>query len=141
MYNSLCQPYQIAYFGFGLEGVPRDERNDILERSMATFALPLQEDAVRWELETIDDFAVPGSQLVYTLTLRNMSETVTDTFQLNLASDSWPAALITKTVTLGTCQTGQTVLTIDVPANLPDDFVHEMEVTAVSTNIGKYFPT
>lgn len=134
LYNSLCQPYQIAYFGFGLEGIPADERSQILERSLATFALPPQEHGVRWDSTAVDDFALAGSQLVYTLTLRNMSETVTDTFQLNLSGGSWPTTLITKTVTLGTCQTGQTVLTIDVPADLPDDFVHEMAITAVSTN-------
>lgn len=134
LYASQCRPYHLAYFGFGLEGIPASERNLILDRSFATFALPVQNGGVRWETAAVDDFAVPGSQMVYTLTLRNMSETLTDTFHLGVTNNIWPASLVTETLQLGACQTGQTMLQLDVPADLPDDVVHEMKVTAVSAN-------
>ncbi len=134
LYASRCRPFHIAYFGFGLEGLPANERNQIIDRSFATFALPRQNSGVRWEPTTIDDFAVSGSHMVYTLTLRNMSETLTDTFSLSITSGSWSSALVTQTLKLGTCQSGQTVLRINVPDGLPNDFTHDLRLTAVSAN-------
>ncbi|MCA9978114.1 MAG: DUF11 domain-containing protein, partial [Anaerolineales bacterium] len=134
LYTSHCQPFHIAYFGFGLEGISINERNQILDRSFASFALPPQNSGARWEPAALDDFAIAGSQMVYTLTLRNMSETLTDTFNLSITNGSWPSEIMTQTLKLGTCQAGQTVLRVDVPTGLPKDFTHDIKLTAVSTN-------
>ncbi len=129
-----CTPYRIAYFGFGLEGVAAHDRADILDRSFDYFALPRLTTGLQWQPEAVDELALAGEQLVYTLTVRNMSETMTDTFHLSAAAANWPASLVTDTLTLGACQSGQTVLTIDVPENTPIDFKHNTVATAVSTN-------
>ncbi len=129
-----CQPFRIAYFGFGLEGVSAYDRAAILNGSFDYFASPRLETGLQWEPDAIDDYALAGARLVYTLTIRNLSETMTDTFNLSIADSVWPAELLTDTLTLGACQTSQTVLTIDAPADAPPDFTHEMRVTAVSAN-------
>ncbi|HEX6385205.1 MAG TPA: carboxypeptidase-like regulatory domain-containing protein, partial [Anaerolineae bacterium] len=136
---SHCQPFHIVYLGFGLEGVNQvADRNAILERSFNTFQAPRQPSGARWLPEAIDDFAVPGNRLVYTITLQNLSETITDTFQLKLSGNDpplkWPATLVTPTLTLGPCEQAQTVLTIDVPYNAPRDSIHHMQLAAVSGN-------
>ena len=129
-----CQPYRIAYFGFGLEGVSAYDRAAILSRSFDYFAAPRLATGLQWSPTMVDDFAVAGEQLVYTLTVRNMSETMTDTFHLAITAADWPASLITDTLTLGACQSGQTVLTIDAPPAALADEENETVVTAVSAN-------
>ncbi|MCP4423568.1 MAG: S8 family serine peptidase [Chloroflexi bacterium] len=129
-----CQPFRIAYFGFGLEGLAAYERAAVLNHSLDYFASPRLETGLQWEPNAVDDFALVSDQLVYTLTARNLSETMTDTFDLYIANAAWSATLLTNTLPLGPCQTGQTVLTIDVPADAPDDFEHHTLVTAVSRN-------
>lgn len=128
-----CRPGRIVYFGFGLEGVSdAADRAAILNSSMDYFMTPSVEEGLKWDPSTVEDFALPGQQLVYTLTLRNLSETMTDTFQLDLFSATWSTSLVTPTLQLGPCQQGQTVLKIDVPNEVPVDSMHTMQVTAVS---------
>lgn len=129
-----CQPFHIAYFGFGLEGVAANDRANLISRSFDYFASPPQTADVQWEQSAIDDFALAGSQIVYTLTVRNVSDTLTDTLHLSSQGGSWPTSLVTETLTLDACQTGQTVLTIDVPEAVPPDVVNTMQLTAVSSN-------
>jgi len=129
-----CEPFRIVYTGFGLEGVMAGERADIIERSFDYFESPRLTTGTQWEEDDINDFAIPATQLSYTLTLRNLSETVTDTFDLSINNASWPTTLMTTTLTLGSCELGQTVVIIDVPADAPSDFVHEIEIVATSRN-------
>ncbi len=128
----LCQPYRISYFGFGLEGVTAVQRGEIISRSLSYFESPLREDGVLWTSDAVDDFAVPGQQLIYTLTLRNLSETMTDTFDVSVSGAEWAVDILTETLTLGSCQSGQTVVTIFVPDDAPKGFEHQAEMTAVS---------
>jgi uncharacterized repeat protein (TIGR01451 family) len=131
----ICTPFRIVYLGFGLEGVPEAvDRAAILERSFSYFDQPRREFGVRFSPDSIDEIAIPDEQMVYTVTVLNQSEFLTDTFQLTLSGASWASSLLTQTVTLGPCQIGQTVLTIDVPADLPPDSVDSLQVTAVSSN-------
>lgn len=130
-----CDPFRIVFLGVGLEGISdAADRAAVLGRSFDYFqAQPIQ-TGMRWLPDSVNDFSLKGNRLVYTFTLQNLSETVTDTFTLNLSGGSWPTAIMTQTLTLGACQQGQTVLTIDVPADAPDDFTHVMTLTAVSGN-------
>ena len=130
-----CTPFRLVYLGFGLEGVPEAaDRATILERSFTYFDEPRQQVGVQFSPEAIDELAIPGEQMVYTVTVLNRSEMFTDTFQLSLIEDSWAGSLLTETVTLGPCQITQTVLTLDVPANLPPDTIDSLQITAVSNN-------
>lgn len=133
--SSLCKPGRIVYLGFGLEGVTHAvDRQTLLYRSFNYFTTPRQLDGMRWLPAQVDDFAVPGYQLVYTLTVQNLSETLTDTLTLTTATTGWNSSLVTSTLTLGPCQSGQTVLHLDAPANAPRDYYHTTTVTAVSGN-------
>lgn len=130
-----CKPFQMTYIGFGLEGVsdPAD-RSALLERTFDYFDTPKVTAGVQWDSAHIDDFAIPGQQLVYTFTMRNLSETLTDTFHINVAGHSWNSSLLTPTVEIGPCKQGYTVLTVDIPPGLPQNTEHSMQVTAVSAN-------
>ncbi|MBE7528263.1 MAG: S8 family serine peptidase [Chloroflexi bacterium] len=135
MASDLCKPGRIVYLGFGLEGVSTAvNRQTLLERSFTYFTTPRQQFGLRWLPDRVDDFAVPGDHMVYTLTVQNLSETLTDTFSLTAVPSLWSSSLVTTTLTLGPCQRGQTVLHLDIPANTPKDFYHTTIVTAVSGN-------
>jgi uncharacterized repeat protein (TIGR01451 family) len=130
-----CKPFQMVYTGFGLEGVSDTaDRTAILDRAFDYFATPKLTTGVQWDSADIDDFAIPGQQLVYTFTVRNLSETLTDTFNINIAGNSWNSSLMTSTLEIGPCKQGYTVLMLNIPSGLAHDTEHSMQVTAVSAN-------
>ncbi|MCB8942593.1 MAG: S8 family serine peptidase [Ardenticatenaceae bacterium] len=130
-----CKPFNIVYLGFGLEGVSTEaNRQQILERTFDYFDRPLITSGVRWETADIDEFALPTQQLVYTITVRNMSETLTDTFHIQTSGSQWPTDLMTTTVTLGPCAVGHTVLTLNVPADVPPDTQHTMSILVAANS-------
>ena len=130
-----CTPFRLVYLGFGLEGVAEaDDRTAILERSLSYFDQPREQVGVQLFPESINELAIPGEQMAYDIQLLNRSESLTDTFTLSISGADWPSSLLTKTVTLGPCQFGQTVLTLDIPSDLPPDVVESLRVTAVSSN-------
>lgn len=132
-----CKPYHIVYLGFGLEGIADElDRTAVLNRAFATFAAPPIAAGVRWLSPDVNDFAIPGQELVYTFTVQNLSETLTDTFHLSLSGGIWPTSLTTTTLTLPPCSQGQTVITLHVPDGLPKDTAHTLQVTAVSPQTG-----
>ena len=134
LYAGLCQPHRLIYLGFGLEGVTHAiSRADLMQASFDLFAEPRNWVGVDWAEPDVDDFALPGETLTYTLTLRNLSETYTDTFKLNLSGGSWPATVMTPTVTLGPCETAVSIVTLRVPESAPLDKVNTLRLTAVST--------
>ncbi|WP_420627694.1 S8 family serine peptidase [Candidatus Leptofilum sp.] len=134
-----CAPFQLVYLGFGLEGVPEAaDRADILARSFDHFNQPREQFGVQFFPDTIDELAIPGTQMAYTVDIFNRSETLTDTFTLTISGAAWEADLVTKTVTLGPCQGGQTILTIEVPPELDSGEVESLRVTAVSQNNPAY---
>ncbi|MEW5989082.1 MAG: S8 family serine peptidase, partial [Chloroflexota bacterium] len=135
----LCEPFRIVYLGFGLEGVSGAEnRAEVVSRSLVYFDEPPNPVGVSLSPLLVDDFALPGSHLVYTVTVRNLSEQVTDTMALTVNGATWPASVVTPTLTLGPCQSGQSVVTIDVPAGLAAGTVHTLTVTAVSNANNAY---
>lgn len=108
------------------------DRAAILQQSFRYFAEPRQTVGVQFFPGGIDELAVPGEVMSYTLNVFNRSETLTDTFTLSISGAAWPTSLLTQTVTLGPCTMTQTVLTLNVPTGLPADLVEELTVTAVS---------
>lgn len=130
-----CTPFRLVYLGFGLEGVPEaTDRAEILARSFTYFNQPREQLGVQFSPDAITELAIPGEQMSYTLNIFNRSETITDTFTLSLSGAAWPTSLLTNTITLGPCQSGQTVLSLHVPPELPPDVVESLQVTAVSHN-------
>jgi hypothetical protein len=130
---SHCAPHRLAYLGFGLEGVSgANNRADLLQRVFGALFAPRIAAGGQWTPAAIDDFALAGDSLVYTLTLRNMSETLTDTFRLAATDGSWASSLVTPTLTIGPCQSAETVLRLDVPAAALEDADHRLKVVATS---------
>lgn len=133
--SGYCTAFRLVYLGFGLEGVPEAaDRAAILQQSFRYFEEPRQTIGVQFFPGGIDELAIPGEVMSYTVNVFNRSETMTDTFTLNISGAAWNSSLLTKTLSLGPCEMGQTVLSLSVPTGLPADWVEEMTVTAVSHN-------
>lgn len=127
--------YHLVYLGFGLEGVSESaDRQAILDASLDYFKTPPETAGLRMEPATTEDIVLAGRQVTYTLTLHNDSETLTDTFSLSTSGVPWPTHVTTPTLTLGPCESGQTRLIFDAPADLPEDTVFDFAVEVVSAN-------
>lgn len=134
---SHCFPYRLAYLGFGLEGVSGAEvRANLLQRLMGALFAPRIGSGLQWTPVQIDDFALRGDSLVYTLTVRNLSETFTDTLNISTTGGTWVSSLLTPTLTLGPCQSAQTVLHLEVPEDAAADVYHQMRVVADASRTG-----
>lgn len=131
----LCDPYQIVYWGFGLEGVGQvATQADLIERSMISLQTPVQTQGLAVYPGGVEELAFGGRTLQYTVTVRNTSETLTDTFTLALTGQTWNTQLLTPTLTLGPCGTGQTVVSLTIPNGLPSNTEHNMTLEILSTN-------
>ncbi|MCK5923118.1 MAG: hypothetical protein KAG66_19420, partial [Methylococcales bacterium] len=130
-----CEPFRMVQLGFGLEGVSgAANRAALMERSLDALLAPRVEVDMRWLPSGIDDFVLPGQSFVYTVTLQNLSERLTDTLNISIPANEWQATILTPTLTLGPCNAGQTVITVDVPLDVADDVTYFTRVTAVSHN-------
>ena len=130
-----CQPFRLSYFGFGLEGVAGAANRDaLMAQSFAYFDTPRQETGLLWRPAAIDDFAPPGEALVYPVHMKHLGELITDTYSLRIDNALWPVALNATAVELGPCASDLVTVTVQIPANLPRNIVHEFEITAVSQN-------
>jgi hypothetical protein len=111
-----CEPFRIIHLGFGLEGVDgAEKRAAVMERSINGLLAPRTPLGVRWLPDQRQEFTLPGETYLYQLNLQNMSETITDTFELRVEPYEWTTSLLTTTLELGPCAVGQTLLTVDVP--------------------------
>lgn len=130
--SNRCAPFRLLYLGFGLEGVTgRAERTQLMAAVLETLTGPEEQRAAVWQSASASDFVVGGEQLAYTATLRNLSRTLTQTFQLEAIGGDWPRSILTPTLTLAPCAAGRTVLSLDVPAELPRDTRHVIHWSAV----------
>ncbi|MGH2537659.1 MAG: S8 family serine peptidase, partial [Candidatus Promineifilaceae bacterium] len=131
----LCQPFRMVYLGFGLEGMDgRAGRAALLGRAFDYFAAPRQLAELAFEPPALDETALAGRTLSYTVVVRNLSETLTDTLSLSLAGADWPTAITTPTLTLGPCGAGAAMISVTAPAGLAPDQVEAFEVVARSAN-------
>ncbi|MDX1414575.1 MAG: S8 family serine peptidase, partial [Candidatus Promineifilaceae bacterium] len=129
-----CEPYNLIQLGFGLEGVNgRVQRAVLMDRALETLQAPPAESGVRWLPEKQHEIVVPGENIQIDLEVQNLSEIITDTFDLFIGSNPiGTGSLITKTVTLGPCAKGQTSLLLSSTNELANDQLHNLRVSAVS---------
>ncbi|MBK9051028.1 MAG: hypothetical protein IPL78_08960 [Chloroflexi bacterium] len=133
--SGLCDPYQLVYLGFGLETVEAAAtRTQLVQRSFEWLMEPPHTQGVTFFPTQVDDLAFGGRTLPYTITVRTISETLSDTLTLSLAAQTWPTQIMTTTLTLGPCEVGQTVVTITIPENLPSDTHHTITLQVASAN-------
>lgn len=134
--SGLCDPFQMVYLGFGLEGVsPATARPQLLDSTFTWLQTPTNTVGIQLEPTHINELALPGSTHRYTITLQNTSETITDTYTIALSGATWNSSLVTSTVTIGPCQSGHTVVELTVPTGLPADTQHTFSLTATSGNV------
>ncbi len=138
----VCEPFNIVYLGFGLEGVSGAEnRSEMISRAFDYFALPDRDIGIGFRPEFLNDIAVPGYRLTKTIDVINLSELVTDTVHLEVSGNNWPVSIITNTLTLGSCQAGRTTFLVDVPSGASRDTVEEFSIVATSVYSPDYSET
>ncbi|HET6445820.1 MAG TPA: S8 family serine peptidase [candidate division Zixibacteria bacterium] len=134
-----CAPFEAVYLGFGLEAVTgTDNRTQIISNSLNYFTHPDIVVGARPNPIALNDIAVPGHRLTKTFEIANLSESLTDTFAVTIEGSSWPAHIMTPTLTLGSCRTGAVTFTVDIPSDLEPDSVEEFDITLSSTNDASY---
>lgn len=128
-----CEDFHIVYHGFGLEGVSTSAaRLDLVQRAIDYFNEPPVSAGVSLRPDGIYDYIRPGRTLTYTLRVRNLSETTTDTISIDLSGSHWPASVVTPLLTVGPCEEATTRVTVTAPPDLPPDTPHQLQVTARS---------
>jgi subtilisin family serine protease len=134
-----CESFRLAHFGFGLQDVKDPlTRADLVARTLDFFDQPETVVGVLFDQPVIEDFAPPGGHRSYPIQVINLSETMTDTIGLEFADPSWSTQIMTDTMELGPCQSGWTVLEIDVPAEAPLDSLENLRLVATSLNYPEY---
>lgn len=129
-----CTPFRIVYLGFGLEGVSAAaDRRQLVTRSLDYFTSPRVAAGVQFTSPPIERYARPGRVLTYSLSVRNLSEQITDTLSLGLAGGAWGYQLLTPTLTLGPCASGKTLITVTVPDDLPSGATEVVTLSVTST--------
>ncbi len=128
-----CDPYNITYLGFGLEGVTdQSNRNAIMQKAIDSFARPLVDIDVRWQDEPIQELTLPGQTFTYNLFVRNASELAADTLTISAASAGWSVQVFTDTAALESCAMAPIRVQVQVPADFPLDTYHDIVLTAAS---------
>jgi hypothetical protein len=131
----LCQPFKIIHLGFGLEGVDgAGQRAELVGRSFDHFEAPPVEAGLEVGPKVIDELAPPGEHLTYTIEIRNLSETVTDTFAIDVSGAGWPVLWDLRQLTLGPCGSNRVDLVVYVPEDLERDIVESFTVEVRSLN-------
>lgn len=125
-----CEPYNIQFFGFGLEGVaPAARRTDLVQRALDHFSGPPVSRAIALEPTQRNEVVLPGQYLTATFSVRNLSEVQTTTIQLNYESE-WPSRISDASVILGPCQSQLITMTLQVPQELPQEAMQTIELMA-----------
>lgn len=128
-----CSPFRIVYLGFGLEGVSAAaDRRALVTRSLDYFTSPRVAAGVQFTSPPIERYARPDRILTYSLSVRNLSEEITDTLNLAVTGGTWGYQLLTPTLTLGPCASGQTLITVTVPDGLPPGDTEAVTLTVTS---------
>lgn len=135
-----CKPFNIVYIGFGLEGVTgSDARADVISRSMDYFSQPDRVIGLKISPDSLDDIVVPSDRVTKTVEVFNLSQSMTDTFQITLVNDDWPVTILTNTLTLGSCQSGNFSFAVDIPAGLSPDTSEEFYLLVTSLSDRAYY--
>ncbi|MCS7059538.1 MAG: S8 family serine peptidase [Anaerolineae bacterium] len=136
VYAAQCLNYKAAYFAFGFEAInSAAARADTMKRVLDGFAALRPtlgvETVSRDAYLTGPAIGLPGQVVTHLVRLRNTGEAgVTQTFALSLTSQSWPAALLSPTVTLAPCGSALVVISVTIPLSTAWNASNEVTVTA-----------
>lgn len=125
-----CEPYDIQFLGFGLEGATSPAaRTEIVQRALEHFAGPPVSKAIAVDPAQRNEVVLPGQSLTTTFSVRNLSEVQTTTIQLDYESE-WPSQLSDASLVLGPCQRQTITMTLQVPQELPQQARQTIELIA-----------
>ncbi len=138
VYAAQCLKYKSAFFAFGFEAIDSaQERADVMRRVLVAFDAPRPTLGV--ELLSRDSYftgpaiGLPGEVVTHLARIRNTGESgVTQTFALALSGHSWPASIVSATVTLSPCASALVVISVTIPLSTAWDVSDTVTVTAWS---------
>jgi uncharacterized repeat protein (TIGR01451 family) len=115
----LCVPYRVLYLSFGFEGIDsREDRREVMRRAIEWLTSPRQVAGVELSPPAQTGIGAPAAAVTHTLRVRNTGQVGdTSVFSLTVTGHSWPTALVTDTLTLTPCGSGEVAVRVDVPAD------------------------
>ncbi len=136
VYAGQCLKYKSAYFAFGFEAINHAaDRAETLRRTLAAFDAPRPTLGV--ELLSRDSYftgpaiGLPGEVVTHLARIRHTGEAgVTQTFALALSGHSWPASIVSATVTLSPCASALVVISVTLPLSTGWNTSDALTVTA-----------
>ncbi len=131
-----CRSHRALNLGFGFEAIndPAD-RAEFLTRALDWFASPRQTAGVEMLLQTAPTLvAQPGGVVTHSLRLRNLGEAgAGDVFDIEVEGDAWRTTVLTSTIDLGPCATGQAGVRVEIPTDATWNTFDALTVTARSS--------
>lgn len=137
VWSDRCVKHRSAYYAFGLENLPLNDRVSVIQRTLDAFAAPRPLYGVSLAsadpLFTSAAIGQPGQTVTHTFQIRNTGDGgVTQTFGLSLNNNRWPATLSQSSVTLAPCASAKITVTATIPASAGVDESDTVEVSAVT---------
>ncbi|MGB1249692.1 MAG: S8 family serine peptidase [Candidatus Promineifilaceae bacterium] len=116
--NSICKPYKLVYFGFGLEGVRTGgTRTELLGHTLDYFSDQTAYTGLKFLHDPIDAFVLPGDQVSYTVAIANLDETASRTVELQ-SNSPWPTTITPSSVEIESCEAAVVTVSVTVPPNI-----------------------
>ena len=115
----LCLPYRLVYLSFGFEGInQRETRRQVMERTIDWLMSPRQTVGVELSPAAQTQIGLPATMVPHTVRLRNTGDggESASIYNLGLSGHAWPTTLAMDTVDLGTCDSIDVGLWVDIPA-------------------------
>lgn len=115
----LCLPYRLVYLSFGFEGINHKEtRRQVMERTIDWLVSPRQTVGVELSPAAQSQIGLPATMVSHTVRLRNTGDggESASNYSLGLSGQAWPTTLATNSVELGTCDSIDIDLWVNIPA-------------------------
>jgi len=115
-----CLAHRSFYLSFGLEGAgSASQRAEIMGAALDWFSSPRQTVGLEVSSDSSLIIAPSGTVITHALDLFNSGEAgIGDLYVLSLSGNRWPSTLVTNTLFLSPCSTGQVMVRVEVPPGL-----------------------
>ncbi len=115
-----CLAYRVLYLSFGFEAInDAVAREQVLERSIDWLMGPPRQEGLELKAAQLPQIERSGGSITHTVRLRNVGETMTDTYALSLSDATWPTSLEgPPRIELGACQSSTVQVSVNVPIGI-----------------------
>jgi len=126
----ICTPYRALFFSFGYEAIAdAATRREVMARSLDWLVEPSPLSGLTLTYEEGPRIGLPGEQITHVVRVRHVgSAGPSDTVQVTLSGNRWPARVQPGTATLTPCASQYFTVTVTIP---PDAAVNETDMMSL----------